>query len=293
MSSPSQIAEPRARPLSGLPGSTAPAGSQYKTYKAYGQEYQYAERLSNPPPEFVIGSIDPSTPVAAQIDGAQENNIENGSSNDQEGSFKESHRRESMWRPPPEKPWYKKVPKMWWIGIGITVVGSTVVIMAILAAMGTFSGRTTTAENATSSSASVPTSSPSCTGSSCSATSSASPIPTGTMKECSDSKTFIQHVNWAGVVGAAYDTTYPSSKAKSAEACCSACYQAGGCGGWVYDGLNTYTPCIYLTIKPKGGGAGQDEKCPDGYADSTSFNIDDQKTAVGGLGPCSHESRET
>jgi hypothetical protein len=142
MSSPSQIAEPRGRPLSGLPSSTAPGGARSKTYKAYGQDYQFAERLSNPPPEFVVGSVDPSTTVAAQTDGAHENTIKNGSSNGQDSSFKEFHRRESIWRPPPEKPWYKKVPKMWWIGVGITAIGSTVVILAILAAMGTFSGRT-------------------------------------------------------------------------------------------------------------------------------------------------------
>jgi hypothetical protein len=39
-------------------------------------------------------------------------------------------------------PWYKRIPKMWWIGIAITAVGSTAVILAILAAMGIFAGHT-------------------------------------------------------------------------------------------------------------------------------------------------------
>ncbi|KAK4454741.1 hypothetical protein QBC34DRAFT_140084 [Podospora aff. communis PSN243] len=296
MSSPSQIAEPGVRPSSGLPSSTAPGGAQGKTYKAYGQDYQFAERLSNPPPEFVIGSsIDEhSAPVAAQTDGTHENTIENGSANGQDSSFKESQRRESIWRPPLEKPWYKKVPKMWWISTGITVIGSTVVILAILAAMGTFSGHESSADSATSSSAPSPTPSASCTGASCSSTtSSAHPIPTDTVKECTNSKTFTEHVSWAGIVDADYDTVYPSSQPKSAESCCSVCYQANGCGGWMYDGDNKFTPCVYLTIKSKGGGTDPDGKCPEGHADRTSISIDSNKAAVGGLGPCSRELTKT
>ncbi|KAK0656249.1 hypothetical protein B0T16DRAFT_365384 [Cercophora newfieldiana] len=303
MSSPSQIAEPRARPLSGLPGSTTPGAGQGKSYKAYGQDYQFAERLSNPPPEFVIGSIDPTPPAVAQTDGGQESA---GSPKGPAGSFKESHTQESIWTPPPETPWYKRIPRIWWIGIAITVVGSTAVIFAILAAMGTFAGHTlvvplqhtersvltqssrTSDGPGQSDNASTPTTS--CTGASCSTSTAAHPIPTGIAKECTDSKTFTQHVDWAGVVGSQYNTSFDHPQMTSPEACCGICWSSPGCASWLYH-EGSVTACVWLNITSvPDGGSKADDDCPLGHAPSTAFKIVPESNGIAGIGRCSGEA---
>jgi len=194
MSSPSQIAEPKARPVSGLPGSATPASRSGRPYKAYDQEYQFAERLSNPPPEFVIGSADIASSAAVQTDGPTENTADTGSPTGRASGSKESHRRESIWRPPPENPWYKRIRRMWWIGVAITIVGGTAVILAILGAMGTFTGHgsviqlqrpqgflltpPTSMADGTGTSSNETVTTTSCTAASCSTSTSAHPIPT-------------------------------------------------------------------------------------------------------------------
>jgi hypothetical protein len=147
MSSPSQIDEPSERPRSGLlPPSTNPTTQQGKTYKAYGQDYQYAERLSNPPPEFVVGTYDPGLLAAPALPIAGTDGAGDAGANDIESpirhpSSSNSQKRESVWVPPPAKPWYKKIPKMWWLSGVITLVGTTAVLLAILGAMGILGGR--------------------------------------------------------------------------------------------------------------------------------------------------------
>ena len=129
MSSPGQIAEPRMRPVSGMMSATGtpfspPPGSN-QPIKNFGQEYQFAETWANPPPEFVVGSGQPPAgEELSQADGAHENG-------------QESYRKEAaVWVPPPEAPWYKKITFMQWAVSSICFVGTSAVIIAILAAMG-------------------------------------------------------------------------------------------------------------------------------------------------------------
>ena len=151
MSSPSQIAEPRARPLSGLPGSAAPTAREGRTYKAYGQDYQFAERLSNPPPEFVISSSGlgqaevaspPAAANAAQTHGAADGHGDGEAGTTLTSDYKEGGAHEPISVLPHEKPWYKRTRKMWWIGGTVTVVGVISVLLAILGAMGILGGHT-------------------------------------------------------------------------------------------------------------------------------------------------------
>jgi hypothetical protein len=113
--------------------------------------------------------------------------------------------------------------------------------------------------------------------------------PQGIANECTDSSTFIQNVNWAGVMadGASYETKYTGTK--SPEGCCGDCYKSEGCGGWLYTGVQ-FTPCAKLIITANPRRVGNlDGKCPKGYAPSTTFTVQDGSNATAGLGPCSRE----
>lgn len=148
MSSPSQIAGPGAR-LSVLRGTASLATQPGRTYKAFGQDYQFAERMSNPFPEFIVHDPEPAPVGAAtasvhgiaeneagQVDGADDRTASSDVPLDRFSSSKESPMRESVWTPPPSQPWYKKVKKFWWLTLVITLLGILGVLLAILGAMG-------------------------------------------------------------------------------------------------------------------------------------------------------------
>ena len=148
MSSPSQIAEPSARP-SILRAPASSVTQPGRTYKAFGQDYQFAERMSNPFPEFIVHDPEPAPMgattanahgipenVVGQVDGADDRTASTEVPLDRCSSSKESPVRESVWTPPPSQPWYKKVKNFWWLTLVITVLGILGVLMAILGAMG-------------------------------------------------------------------------------------------------------------------------------------------------------------
>ncbi|KAK5656396.1 hypothetical protein OQA88_4777 [Cercophora sp. LCS_1] len=249
------------RPESGTSNSTA-ATSPKKAYKAYGQDYQYAERLSNPLPEFVIGSFDPvavastsaAVPGAAlgnteQADGANEERQLSGGtlSNDQSGSFKESPMRESIWIDPPRRPWHKRIPIFWRLVIIVSLLGITGVILAILGAMGLLGAHS---DDSSTPSATMTTST------------------TSNHPDICNSSSFFHFVKWAGI--------------------------AGGeplCAGWTFDGGNRFTPCTKIMVTTTGSDKTTDDTCPAGYADIISFTKGGSWD--GGIGPCVKKAKLT
>lgn len=174
MSSPGQIAEPRARPVSGMPATALPLGSP-PGLKNFGQDYQFAETWANPPPEFVVGSSQPpAVEELSQADGVQENG-------GNEGSSRESYpKAPAVWVPPPEAPWYKKITFMQWAVSSICTVGITAVIIAILGAMGKLGPQALVPPTATAYLSSVLTTTSTPDTSSTTSSSTTSSISTGT-----------------------------------------------------------------------------------------------------------------
>ncbi|KAK0730302.1 hypothetical protein B0H67DRAFT_27640 [Lasiosphaeris hirsuta] len=299
MSGPSQNAESTSRRLSGLPDPLNPEdrarGNNY--YKKFGQEYQFAETWSNPLPEIVVSSVQTPAPTtaataaiagASQSDGAQDDNIDSETLPHRTSSSKESTGglHEAVWVPPPEKPWYKRIPKMWWMIAGISVIGVVAVLLAILGAMGMLGNHTmpdgsNSSSNATSS---TTTSAPS--------TTSTRPASTNLPAGCTDSSAFIKNATWIGLTDT---STYTGlfDRADSAEACCNKCFDltaakgtGNGCAGWLYNGSSVYTPCTKIMITRKG--AKTDDKCGNGYADETTIQTGSGSgETVAGMGPCS------
>lgn len=148
MSSPSQIADPNGRPLSGMGAFSHPQPNV--ATKKFGQDYQFAETWSNPPPEFVVGSGSPPAATATAGasglggDGADEANT---TTTNPDGSMKErDSNQEAVWTPP-EDPWYRRFANMKWMIIGITTLGITAVILAILGAMGILTGQSSSSSS--------------------------------------------------------------------------------------------------------------------------------------------------
>jgi hypothetical protein len=142
----------------------------HQAFKAYGQDYRYAETLHNPFPE-VVCSGPSSIPVAAAV------GVDAGVSRDASGSAAaataantttigsltattaahDSHsisshndtgmgkesilvRDELVWVEPSEEPWYKSISRRRWLAIIVCTVGITGVVLAILGAMNKLSG---------------------------------------------------------------------------------------------------------------------------------------------------------
>lgn len=302
MYEPSQNAEPTSRRQSGLPDPSTPENRAQRNnhYKKFGQEYQFAETWSNPLPEIVVSSVQTNIPAAAataatatavgtsQNDGARDDNIDSETLPHRTSSSKESagELHETVWVPPREKPWYKRIPKMWWMIAGISVIGVVAVLLAILGAMGMLGNHATpdgpnSSNNATSS---TTTSAPSAT--------STRPASTNLPAGCTDSLAFIKNAVW---IGLSDTSTYTGlfDRADSAEACCNKCFDptaakgnGNGCAGWLYNGSSVYTPCTKIMITRKGAKA--DDKCGNGYADETTFETGaGSGETVAGMGPCS------
>lgn len=148
MASEGQNAGPSDQPALGARPSLTSQQSQ--TLKSYGQDYQFAETWANPPPEFVV-----STGAASNdhnpglLEEAHNNGGGHGGANlaSVGGSFKTKESQhtadeqpEVIWVPPSDKPWYKRIAKLWWMIGGISTLGIIAVILAILGALGMLSG---------------------------------------------------------------------------------------------------------------------------------------------------------
>ncbi|KAK4187236.1 hypothetical protein QBC35DRAFT_237636 [Podospora australis] len=308
-SSPSQIAEPRERPLSGLPASlTPPPPMAQKEYKAYRQEYQYAETWDNPPPEMVVVNdgrqsrifgatvAAPSSPTPTQNHEGTNSETMTDHTNRASSTHhlpyrvdsKEFEMREDVWVEPRGTPWYRKITKLQWLIFCVTLLGVLAVLLAILGAMGVLTGSygsdssPDAAANSTSSSSSATASS-----STTSTTSSGVPTPTNIIRtDCKDASTFFEDIMWAGT--GSPGTKNEFSSLTSAEACCNDCFGSENCAGWVFDDGSPFTPCTKIIITE--GRLDKDATCPAGKVPSTSFSKGTGSKQMAGLGPCSNKA---
>lgn len=120
---------------------------QSQTFKSYGQDYQFAETWANPPPEFVVstgvtnndqnpGLLEEAHPNSGGNGGAANLASIGGSFRTKESQHTADEQPEVIWVPPSDKPWYKKIAKLWWMIGGISTLGIIAVILAILGALG-------------------------------------------------------------------------------------------------------------------------------------------------------------
>ncbi|KAK3497777.1 uncharacterized protein B0T23DRAFT_402862 [Neurospora hispaniola] len=293
---------------------------QSQTFKSYGQDYQFAETWANPPPEFVV-----STGVANNdqnpglLEEAHHNNGGNGGAANLAsigGSFKTKESQhtadeqpEVIWVPPSDKPWYKKIAKLWWMIGGISTLGIIAVILAILGALGmldshhnksvvlhtndpypsgTSTSLTSTSTPPESTASATSSIEPSSLSTGTSTLPAASPTSTNLAKQCTDTSTFIEHLAWMGTEVGGYEATYDA--ASSSKECCNRCFNGDpGCAGWMYDGANKFTPCTKVMVTKDEGNP--NKQCPKGKAAATFFSQNPDKKVVGGIGPCSGESQ--
>ncbi|KAK3383472.1 hypothetical protein B0T24DRAFT_50674 [Lasiosphaeria ovina] len=306
-SSPPEMSEQRPRPQQALsfPRSLQPGAGESsqsgQPYKAFGQQYQYAETWSNPLPEIAFGGgghgdETSQGPVAAsQTDGGADSDVEHAERrrvNEASAlppdlartSYSGSLFRgaEVTWVPPTPDPWYKRVPKMYWLYGAIITVGTIGVILAILGGMGMLSAQNSAAARPASTTTASGTSTSSSAAPSSTTTRAA---PTGVPQSCTNTSSFIDNIRFISGDYQNYNTNF--GKADSAEGCCSLCYaNTQGCVGWLYEDKNAFTPCALAVIS--GSEPGPDAKCPNGYAAQTTFSSNGiGDPGVAGMGPCS------
>ncbi|KAK4682371.1 hypothetical protein QC764_115790 [Podospora pseudoanserina] len=290
-----------------------------KEFKAYGQDYQYAETWSNPLPEFIVhnpgtknddpGALEAGTagvtggigattragPRPESLDGTQDTSA----SMDYQGNIshhrpdtvgsKGSVMREAVWVPPYEKPWYRKLTHLQWLIATVTVLGILAVVLAILGAMGILTG---TAGTQSTSGAGNSTSSGASTSSSTTSSSPVRPSPTSQNLDnfCKDSGSFLKDV---GIYSIQVDGTtnweQGFDSATTAELCCNACFEASNCAGWLHTGID-FTPCTLFSLKEGIFDEAKDkDKCPRGQANEITFKEDNaKKGASAARGPCSN-----
>ncbi|KAK4199837.1 hypothetical protein QBC40DRAFT_281205 [Triangularia verruculosa] len=319
--SPSQSPGPGDRPVSDIldsptARSSPPPPPPRKEFKAYGQDYQYAETWSNPLPEFIIqnpgtksdhpGALEAGTvgvtggigattgagPDSESIDGTQDTSAsmdyhERASQHrpDTVGS-KASIMREAVWVPPYEKPWYRKLTNLQWLIGTVTLLGVLAVVLAILGAMGILTG---TAGTESTSHAANNTSSSSSTSTSTTSSSSARPTQTNIDNFCKDSSSFLKNV---GVYNtkvdgsvSTFDTPYDS--ANSPEDCCNSCFKTSNCAGWMHTGAD-FTPCTLFVLNTDFAGSENKDQCPKGQANKINFSRANEDN-VAARGPCSND----
>ncbi|KAK3495678.1 hypothetical protein B0T13DRAFT_303070 [Neurospora crassa] len=271
---------------------------QSQTLKSYGQDYQFAETWANPPPEFVVstgvanndqnpGLLEEAHPNSGGNGGATNIGSIGGSFRTKESQHTADEQPEVIWVPPSDKPWYKKIAKLWWMIGGISTLGIIAVILAILGALGMLDGHhnNTPPESTASITSSIE---PSSLSTGTSTLPAASPTSTNLAKQCTDTSTFIERLAWMGTEVGGYEATYDA--AGSGKECCNRCFNGDpGCAGWMYDGANKFTPCTkVMVIKDEGN---PNKQCPKGKAAATFFSQNPDKKVVGGIGPCSGESQ--
>ena len=59
-----------------------------------------------------------------------------------ESDMQHHNHQEAVWVEPEEAPWYKKITKLQWLIFTVCFLGITAVLLAILGAMGVFTGST-------------------------------------------------------------------------------------------------------------------------------------------------------
>ncbi|KAK4178249.1 hypothetical protein QBC36DRAFT_108802 [Triangularia setosa] len=322
--SPSQSPGPGDQPVSDIFDSATarsppppPPPPPRKEFKAYGQDYQYAETWSNPLPEFIVhspgskndhpgaleagmagvtGGIAATTgagPGPESIDGTQDTSAsmdyhESVSQRrpDTVGS-KGSAMREAVWVPPYEKPWYRKLTHLQWLIGTVTFLGILAVVLAILGAMGILTGTVSTESNsdaANSTTSGTPTST-----STKSSPSSARPTPTNIDNFCKDTSSFLTDVDSFNTRVEGGKLAWSLDSSTSAELCCNGCFNTPDCAAWMYTGVE-FTPCTLFTLNGAFAESKDKEKCPSGQAGTITFarniNRPDVKAA---RGPCSND----
>ncbi|KAL0475478.1 hypothetical protein QR685DRAFT_550068 [Neurospora intermedia] len=271
---------------------------QSQTFKSYGQDYQFAETWANPPPEFVVstgvtnndqnpGLLEEAHPNSGGNGGAANLASIGGSFRTKESQHTADEQPEVIWVPPSDKPWYKKIAKLWWMIGGISTLGIIAVILAILGALGMLDSHhnNTPPESTASATSSIE---PSSLSTGTSTLPAASPTSTNPAKQCTDTSAFIEHLAWMGTEVGGYEATYDA--ASSGKECCNRCFNGDpGCAGWMYDGANKFTPCTKVMVTKDEGDP--NKQCPKGKAAATFFSQNPDKKVVGGIGPCSGESQ--
>ncbi|KAK1758286.1 hypothetical protein QBC47DRAFT_410995 [Echria macrotheca] len=314
MSSSSQPVEPGAQQgpnPSHTAGSSGSGGQPTGTrYKEFGQGYQFAERMANPPPEFFVTNSTPAegaatastgtaaaaagpAPADANAVGAADPGGDGAGGSDIQlqrisGSKEDLPNQAAAWTPPPRPPWYKRISKFWWTVISV-VLGILGVVLAILGAMGSFTGHGSSDDTNSPMSSTTSTTSSSTSSSSSSTTSSARPTSTNLPKQCADESTYVKNTVWAGL-SVGYTPAFDHVSA--AADCCQICFNSPGCAGWLYNGTTPYTPCTKIMINADGNpnpSRPADDDCPAGHVDVTHFSRGDGD-CVGGLGPCSDKA---
>ncbi|KAK0737399.1 hypothetical protein B0T21DRAFT_347770 [Apiosordaria backusii] len=319
--SPSQSPGPGDRPVSDLLDSptarSSPPPPPRKEFKAYGQDYQYAETWSNPLPEFIVhnrgskdyhpGALEAGTagvpggigaatgagPGPESVDGTQDT----GASMDYHESVSQ-HRpdtvgskgsviREAVWVPPPEKPWYRKLSHLQWLIGTVTVLGILAVVLAILGAMGILSGTAgteSTSDAANSTTSAIPTST------STTSSTAARPTPTNLNDFCKDSSSFLSDVDPFNTKadGDSGKVAWSLDSSASAEVCCNTCFNTPDCAGWIYTGVD-FTPCTLFTLKGTFAESKDRDTCPSGQAGMITFGRKNGEKATAGRGPCSND----
>ncbi|KAM7201939.1 hypothetical protein V8F20_004647 [Naviculisporaceae sp. PSN 640] len=317
MSYPGQFADPRQRPPSGMSAASTlypnPHAPRQQQFKEYGQDYQFAETWTNPPPQAFVhprqsyhqpapAPLPAPAPVAAPSPAIDEETPQRGAGinaevrdlfRDDEGT----NSKEAGWAPS-KKPWYKRMQNKWWVIAGITFGGILAVILAILGGIGvigdhssvslsatdTPSGELTTTRlpdgsSLTSSSTTTPTTTPTGTAS----TTASRPTSTDLIKDCSNKDSYVTNASFVSL-GDHYESTY-DHPASNGEDCCQNCFDDPTCGAWQFDGGNKFTPCTLIHIKLDLGGG--DDTCPNGYT-STTITTSSSAKMVAGIGPCSN-----
>ncbi|KAJ4302511.1 hypothetical protein N0V88_002660 [Collariella sp. IMI 366227] len=226
MSSQSPFADPRGRSVSGTPSSGT---SNREVSELSGQDQGYAENWHNPLPEIVFTTPTTTTiatPPLAGADGATEGTspIDTISSHhpDTVGT-KESAMHEDVWVEPKETPWYRRISKLAWIIIAMTIVGVLAVLLAILGAMGILTGESNHVRRYIRH------------GDWHFRQLNINQLPKPQI-DCHLPSTFLTSITWIGTSVGAYRGQF--AQASSASACCSTCLSgssAAGCAGWLYN----------------------------------------------------------
>ncbi|KAK0671380.1 hypothetical protein QBC41DRAFT_315645 [Cercophora samala] len=323
ITSPSESPGPGDRPVSDILDSSTtrsppPPPPPRKEFKAYGQDYQYAETWTNPLPEFIVhnpgtkndhpGALEAGTagvtggigattgagPRPESIDGTQDTSA----SMDYHGNVSPHHpdtvgskgsvMREAVWVPPYEKPWYKRLTHLQWLIATVTVLGILAVVLAILGAMGILTG--TAGTQSTSDTANNTTGDASTSSSTPSSSSSARPSPTNIDNFCKDSASFLTSVDIYGIQVSDGEFSNPPEfdSSTTPEGCCNACFKTPDCAGWLLTGTE-FTPCSLFIFKNKFGEAENKDMCPSGQADKITFKKKDGEKGVAARGRCSHD----
>ncbi len=139
MSSP--ITDPRERAMAENTVPAPPPAAHHETPKLFDKDYQYAENLQNPFPEVIFSPVPNPVPGDGDHHTTAASTAHSTPRPGTAGSTKDMPPiREHVWVEPADPPWYTAISRRKWIAIIICTVGITGAMVAVLAAMGKFSG---------------------------------------------------------------------------------------------------------------------------------------------------------